>query len=98
MISVELGRSFKSFLQEIFCGGGLLVVVCNIANRIFVAYTCKHKGQICDFSHQLYVLLLSCNFCCCCCLEALQYHILDALDKCITEGWHLTVSGVLSQR
>lgn len=42
MISVELGRSFKSFLQEIFCGGGLLVVVCSIANRIFVAYTCAN--------------------------------------------------------
>lgn len=41
MISVELGRSFKSFLQEI-CGGGLLVVVCSIANRIFVAYTCAN--------------------------------------------------------
>lgn len=37
MKSVEIG---KSFLQETFYGDGLLVVVHNTANRMFVAYAC----------------------------------------------------------
>lgn len=36
MQSVEAG---KSFLQEIFCGDSLLVVVPSTVNKIFVAYT-----------------------------------------------------------